>query len=508
VVDETLDVLAECGVTFTILAPHQVAALPPHGLPGRYRTSHGRTIALCMYDGPLSHDVAFGPLTRDATRWTGALADAPGATLLGIATDGETYGHHHRFGEMALAAVLDQAASRRGMRVENYAAFLARHPATHDVALQAPSSWSCAHGVERWRAECGCRLDAANWPSQAWRTPLRQGLDELQQALHAQFEREGGALFTDPWAARDAYGAALAGAVSLTELLDRQAPRADAAGRQRAAALLEMERHALGMMTSCGWFFDDISGLESVQVLRYAARAIQLAGPAGISQETALRERLAAARSNDARAGTGRDLYDRRARPAFSAGARVAAGVAAAAAVGADPAAVVPEAYDVRQDGGALVVRHRRTGETSRIAVAITRARPGRIEMTTGPADAPAPAPISLSALPARARRAVRETLVRELMDLWLSEEESAAVCRGVLLAEVAIGALVRAIDALATEPGALAGAEVVGLLDLLELLEVPVPIDAQAAFARARTRLPRDGTVPVALIADRLGFA
>src|SRR5207249_5011754 len=136
--------------------------IPPGGLPGCYRTPGGRSMALFVYDGPISHDVAFGPLLKDAAAWAARLlAPAKGKSeprLVAVATDGETYGHHHRFGEVALAWLLREFERRSGVRVENFAAFLARHPPRHDVALVAPTSWSCAHGVERWRADCGCRM--------------------------------------------------------------------------------------------------------------------------------------------------------------------------------------------------------------------------------------------------------------------------------------------------------------------------------------------------------------
>src|SRR5205814_7704315 len=287
---ETLDVLAAEGIAFTILAPHQVEHAPADGSAGRYRTPGGRSIALVVYDGGISHDVAFGPLLKDAAAWAERLL-APGKRgserrLVAVATDGETYGHHHKFGEVALAWVLRDLERRRDVRVENFAAFLARHRAEQEVKLVAPTSWSCAHGVERWRADCGCRMAPERPTQQRWRAPLREALDWLAGELHARFEREGGALFDDPWAARDAYGT------------DRTADG-------RARELLEMERNALRMFTSCGWFFDDIAGIETMQLLRYAARAIELAGADAPRLEAGVLERLARAPSNQ-RAGGAR----------------------------------------------------------------------------------------------------------------------------------------------------------------------------------------------------------
>jgi hypothetical protein len=288
--DETLDVLAAAGIRFTILAPHQVERAPASGLPGWYRTSGGHRIAIFIYDGAISHDVAFGPLVRDAAAWVERLTAGPNQ-LVAVATDGETYGHHHKGGDVVLARVLETLKRRADVRVENCAAFLARHPPQEEVRLVAPSSWSCPHGVERWRAECGCRVAPERGLHQRWRAPLRAALEWLAGELHAVFEREARPVFGDPWAARDAY---------------------DPGGQPHP--LLELERHALRMFTSCGWFFDDIAGIESVIVLRSAARAIELAGPPPPSPEAArleagLLERLALAPSNDPAVGSGRELY-------------------------------------------------------------------------------------------------------------------------------------------------------------------------------------------------------
>src|SRR5207302_1806671 len=245
---ETLDVLAAEGIAFTILAPHQVEHTPADGSAGRYRTSGGRSIALCVYDGAIAHDVAFGPLLKDAAAWAERLL-APGKRgsqrrLVAVATDGETYGHHHKFGEVALAWV------------------------------------------------------------------VREALDWLAGGLHARFEREGGALFDDPWAVRDAYGMVVGGASGgLAQFVAQQLrPRADRTAEQRARELLELERNALRMFTSCGWFFDDIAGIETIQILRYAARAIELAGADAPRLEAGMLERLSRAESNEPGEGTGRDV--------------------------------------------------------------------------------------------------------------------------------------------------------------------------------------------------------
>ena len=269
---ETLDVLAEEGIRFTILAPHQVNGAPPGGLPGWYRTAGGggggRRIAIFVYDGPLSHGVAFGPLVNDAAQWVDRLTSAP-ADLVSIATDGETYGHHHKDGVVTLERALETLAQRNDVRVENYASFLARRPPEAEVSIVSPSSWSCPHGVERWRAECGCRAAPERATQQRWRAPLRAAVDWLSAEIRGTFERERRALPT------------------------------------------ALENQLLRMFTSCGWFFDDIAGIESVIVLRSAARAIELAGPSPEQArlEAGLLERLALAPSNDPSVGSGREVY-------------------------------------------------------------------------------------------------------------------------------------------------------------------------------------------------------
>ena len=203
---------------------------------------------------------------RDADAWVARLT-AGSNELVAVATDGETYGHHHKGGDAVLARVLETLKRRSDVKVENFTSFLARRPPEEEVRLVAPSSWSCPHGVERWRAECGCRAAPERGLHQRWRAPLRAALDWLAAELRAPFERDG-----------------------------RPLPA-------------ELERHLLRMFTSCGWFFDDIAGIESVIVLRSAARAIELAGPEGPRLEAGLRERLALAPSNDPAVGSGRELY-------------------------------------------------------------------------------------------------------------------------------------------------------------------------------------------------------
>lgn len=321
---DTLAALAGEGIRFTVLAPTQVVRAPTGGLPGRVATPEG-DLAVFVYDGGLSHGVAFGGLARDGRAWAETMARREpdgGPALRSICTDGETYGHHQTFADMGLAAALTHLEANEDVRVESFASFLARHPPVEDVEIVEPTSWSCAHGVERWRSACGCRTDHGSETSQEWRGPLRDALEWLADGLHAVFEAGAGDVLSDPWTARDAYGGVVvAGTPEAAEaFLDRWAPGADPDGRRRALALLEMERDALRLFTSCAWFFDDVARVEPRQVLTYAAHALDLAGPDGDRLEQGFTERLARARANDPEDGTAADVFRRLRRGAVVSG--------------------------------------------------------------------------------------------------------------------------------------------------------------------------------------------
>jgi alpha-amylase/alpha-mannosidase (GH57 family) len=312
--EETLEVLAEAGILFTILAPHQVEDVSPEGLPLRFRAGGRREIALCTYDARLSGDIAFGRLITDGVLLANRLAPvdpARNTVITAAAMDGETFGHHHRFGEMALARALRVIGEREDVRIENFASFVARNPPVDDAVLVSPSSWSCTHGVDRWRSECGCRLTPSERTSQEWRASLRDGLEWLAGELHEIFESEGSDLFAvDPWRVRDAYGEVIGAseATALAFVADLIKRRNDGARLERGAELLELEHGALRMFTSCAWFFDDLARIETIQVLRYAAFAIELSGDAE-RLETGLLERIGDAKSNDPAEGTARDIW-------------------------------------------------------------------------------------------------------------------------------------------------------------------------------------------------------
>src|SRR5438270_3938443 len=296
---ESLELMAEAGIKFTVLAPSQAGAIRELGSnadftdvsgarvdPSRaYQLNFpsGKSIALFFYDGPISRAVAFEKLLNSAEQFTDRLMsgfsdqrDWP--QLMHIATDGESYGHHHPHGDMALAFALKRIEEKEQAKLTNYGEFLEKHPPTMEVRVIENTAWSCSHGVERWRSNCGCN-SGTSW-NQNWRGPLRAALDWLRDTINPFFEEIGGALLRDPWAARDAY---------IGVVLDRSHDSIDHFLEQHAShplspeervtvlKLMEMQRHAMLMYTSCGWFFDEISGIETVKVIEYAGRAIQLA---------------------------------------------------------------------------------------------------------------------------------------------------------------------------------------------------------------------------------------
>jgi alpha-amylase/alpha-mannosidase (GH57 family) len=332
---ESLELLAQHGIKFTVLAPHQCKRIRSlkngddwTSTPGAnvdttrpylIRFDSGVLMAIFFYDGPTSRAIAFEGLLNSGDNLAGRLKAAfPESTqpqLEHVATDGESYGHHHKHGEMALAYALRLLEQDKVVRLTNYGGFLAQFPPEYECQIVDNTSWSCVHGVERWRSNCGCNGGRAGW-NQAWRAPLRKALNDLRDALIPLVEREGAELFKDVWNARNAY---------IEVVLDRspeavdhflrehQSHRLNERERVRAMDLMEMQRHAQLMYTSCGWFFDDISGIETVQIIAYAARVLQLAqmlfGPPAAGMEAAFLENMALARSNDAKAGDGARIY-------------------------------------------------------------------------------------------------------------------------------------------------------------------------------------------------------
>ena len=335
--DETLEVLAEAGVKFTILAPSQAWRVRPlaggawdeinHAVdpsrPYLWRGPRGLSLALFFYDGPVSRAIAFEHLLENGERFAARLRAAFSEArdwpqLVHCATDGESYGHHSRFGEMALAAALAELEADDSIELTNYGAFLAAHPPTHEAQIHQNTSWSCAHGVERWRADCGCRFRADR--HQRWRAPLREALDWLRDLADPLYEARAAVHLRNPWAARDDYVRVVLdrrpGALEAFLAAHARGPL-DETARLEIRRLLELQRNRLLMYTSCGWFFDEISGIEPVQVLKYAAMVLQYLRDLGAGHhEPELEKRLAAAPSNVAGYGDGGEVFRRLVAPA------------------------------------------------------------------------------------------------------------------------------------------------------------------------------------------------
>ena len=332
---ETLDLLAEHGIRFTILAPHQAYRVRRKGtgkwrdvsggridptVPYSCRLPSGRVIDIIFYDGPISKAVAFEDILNRgedfaARIMTGFSDRRPWPQIVSLATDGETYGHHKHFGDMALAYALHFLERQDTPRLTNFGEYLERFPSSYEVQIIEKTSWSCFHGIERWRSNCGCNSGGHHGWTQEWRAPLREALDWLRDALIPLYEDKAREFVKDPWMMREEY-------ISL--VLDRSfenvanffsahetRPLKDEE-RVIALKLLEMERHTLLMYTSCGWFFDELSGIETVQVLSYAARAIQLAEELfALHLEDIFVRRLQQAKSNLPEFADGTGVYER-----------------------------------------------------------------------------------------------------------------------------------------------------------------------------------------------------
>lgn len=336
---ETLEILAEQEILFTILAPRQAGRVRRIGkrwkdvsgsrvdpkMPYLCRLPSGKSINLFFYDGPISQDIAFGGLLASGEKFAGRLLsafveDRQQVQLVHVATDGETYGHHHRYGEMALTYCLHHIETNNLAKITVYGEYLEKFPPTHEVEVIENTSWSCSHGIERWKDNCGCNSGREGW-TQHWRSPLRKSLNWLRDELAAIYDREIAGYLQHPWSARDDYLDVILdrGLENVASFFSTYSIRPLSKEEEvKVFRLLEMERHAMLMFTSCGWFFDEISGLETTQVLAYAARAIQLAEKtAGISLEPAFVERIQRAPSNVSDHADGAQVYQNLVKPAM-----------------------------------------------------------------------------------------------------------------------------------------------------------------------------------------------
>jgi alpha-amylase/alpha-mannosidase (GH57 family) len=316
---ESLELLAKHEIAFTILAPRQAKAFRKIGEDTWSKTENdpietkrpyvcklpsGNSIVLFFYDGDVSQSVAFSGLLNDGKKFADRLLNCfddniEEPQLVHIATDGETYGHHHKHGDMALAFCINNIQKDQNAKLTNYAEFLSLHAPEYEAQIHENSSWSCVHGVERWRADCGCNSGGKpNW-NQKWRKPLRETLDWLRDELARTYERETSDFLKDPWAARDEY---------INVILSRDD---DSLKRfikdncttsvevNRVLRLMEVQRNAMLMYTSCGWFFDEVSGIETTQIMQYACRAMQLVSQINdYDMELEFRRRLETVPSN------------------------------------------------------------------------------------------------------------------------------------------------------------------------------------------------------------------
>jgi alpha-amylase/alpha-mannosidase (GH57 family) len=331
----TVEALIEEEIKFIVLAPSQAQrcrVMNPedeleakwHEVGGQqidptrpYRcfVEDGRYIDIFFYDGPISRDMGFNDVLNTADNLAARLGQAirsdRTSQLISVATDGETFGHHKGGTEKCVAYALSEKFTHHGWTVTNYAHYLSICPPTWEVELKPVTAWSCAHGVARWQDDCGC-AGGGGW-HQKWRRPLRNALDWLRDRLITVYEEVGGKYFCDPWLARNEYIQVIGdrSQANVTEfLLHHQAKELSPSEQIDALRLLEMERHTLLMYTSCGWFFEEISRPEGVQILRYATRAMELAGAvAGVDLQEQFLSYLAQAPSNVEAFGNGKKVF-------------------------------------------------------------------------------------------------------------------------------------------------------------------------------------------------------
>lgn len=341
--DDTLRILEANGIKFTILSPYQADKFkkkgdkdwtdvswgnidPARSYKYNIKSAPGKSIDLFFYDGAISRSVAFDELLKDGNKFIKRLKEGVSdcrdyPQLVNIATDGESYGHHTKFGDMALAYVLKVKAKDEGFTITNYAEYLDKYRSDCEVEIKQASSWSCFHGVGRWKEDCGCSTGGHPGWNQKWRKPLRDALDYLRDELAIIFEQEGAKYFDNVWEVRNKY---------IDVILDRNEMnvkkfqqenfKPDLSDEQKVHAmeLLEIQRQAMLMYTSCGWFFSEISGIETVQIMKYAARAMQLATRfSSKNLEEHFLEILSEAKSNIPEHGTGKDIFERFVKPSI-----------------------------------------------------------------------------------------------------------------------------------------------------------------------------------------------
>jgi alpha-amylase/alpha-mannosidase (GH57 family) len=325
---QTLEVLADHGIKFTVLAPRQ--ALRFRKLGGSKWTKgidskrhyvcqlpNGKKIVLFFYDEERSQEVAFNGLLKNGREFAESLISSfdnrKEPQLVHIATDGESYGHHHRHGDMALAFCCQYVEAKGLAQLTNYSQFMHLVEAEYEVEIQENTSWSCFHGIERWRSNCGCGSEHGY--HQRWRAPLRESLNWLRDQLSKIYQEQMAVYHQEPWKLRDEYVQVILnrGEDFVNRFLKIHCGRElQGADRTRIIRLLEMQRQSLLMFTSCGWFFEEVSRIETIQILQYANRAIQLAEiVAGINLEGEFMEKLIEAKSNDVKLKNAALIYEK-----------------------------------------------------------------------------------------------------------------------------------------------------------------------------------------------------
>ena len=339
---ETLEILAELNIKFTILAPHQAARVRrmekgtpwqevkgdsiDFRIPYLCQLPSGKNINIFFYNGALAHSVSFGDLLKNGENFArqlmaGFSSDENRSELVHIATDGETFGHHHRFADMALSYCLNYIEENDFARITNYGEYLALNPPAYEVQIIKNTSWSCIHGIERWRDNCGCNTGAHPDWQQYWRKPLREAMDWLRDRAIEIFEKGASAFFKDSWQARNEYIEVILDRCPncIHDFLDKFSSHSlSVEEKVRAIKFLELQRNAMLMYASDGWFFDDISGIETVQNMRYAARCMQLINElSSINLEEEYITRLEEAPSNIHRYRNGANIYNTMVKPAI-----------------------------------------------------------------------------------------------------------------------------------------------------------------------------------------------
>ncbi len=339
-VDEaTLEVLADEGIKFTVLSPYQAQCVKKIGdkdfkdvswgsidpsMPYRCFLKNGKHIDIYFYDGAISKSVAFDNLLKDGGKFIarlndGYVKDRCRPQLVNIATDGESYGHHTKFGDMALSYIFALKAEDWGFKITNYAEFLDKFPPTWEVKIKNETAWSCSHGIGRWECDCGCQTGGQPHWNQKWRTPLRKALDFLRDKLIILCEIEGNKYFKNFWDARNDYISVILdrSEKNINKFLTTHAKKKlNPKEKVLAIKLLEIQRQAMLMYTSCGWFFSEISGIETVQIMKYALMAIDLAKEFTKEDlERGFCQILSKAISNIPEFGTGEDIFNNFCKP-------------------------------------------------------------------------------------------------------------------------------------------------------------------------------------------------